>query len=204
MTNDWPRRWTAFWLAMIFEGSLGLLAWAIGWAVDQPPWQKLFWNPGDFVLGLVATVPLLAVFGLCVGASWRPLVRIRRICDEVIRPFFAASSVLELAAISGIAAVGEEMLFRGVMQAGLERWLGQWTGILASSVLFGAAHLITPTYGVLVTLEGIYLGWVYAASGNLMVVIVAHGLYDFLALVYLQNVLISAPGAIVLRRPGAS
>ena len=75
----------------------------------------------------------------------------------------------------------------GILQTALARWLGLWPGILAAGMLFGTVHLITLTYGILVTLVGIYLGWCYAASGNLLGVIVAHGLYDFLALAYLTR-----------------
>jgi hypothetical protein len=141
----------------------------------------------DVAWGVAGTLPLLVVFAVCVRGPWQPLAHIRQICNEVIRPFFRSSSVLELALISLVAGIAEEMLFRGLLQGALSDWLGLWPGILATSVLFGVVHLITVTYGILVTLVGIYLGWSYEASGNLMVVIVAHGLYDFLALVYLAR-----------------
>ena len=185
MANEWPKRWTPFLLAVGFEGSLVLVAWVIGWAVGQSPWENLSWRPSDFILGIAATVPLLIVFAACVRLPWRPMARIRQICNEVIRFFFGSCSVAELAAISVMAGIAEEMLFRGLAQAALGRWLGLWPGILLASLLFGTVHLITVTYGIIVTFVGIYLGWCYAASGNLLVVIVAHALYDFLALVYL-------------------
>jgi len=185
MANQWLRPWTPFFLAVVFEGSLGLLAWAIGGAVGQSPWENLSWNAGDFALGVAATVPLLAGFALCMRVPWQPLARIRQSYHEVIRPFFGASTMVELAVIAMVAGIAEEMLFRGVVQAAVGRWFGLWPGIVAASVLFGAVHLITVTYGILAALVGIYLGWSYIASGNLLVVIVAHALYDFLALVYL-------------------
>lgn len=37
--------------------------------------------------------------------------------------------------------IGEEALFRGVVQTGLSEWLGPWGGWAAGSVLFGAAHI---------------------------------------------------------------
>ena len=54
--------------------------------------------------------------------------------------------------------------------------------LLLASLLFGLAHAITRTYVVLATVFGIYLGWLWTASGNLLVPIVAHALYDFVAL----------------------
>jgi membrane protease YdiL (CAAX protease family) len=46
-------------------------------------------------------------------------------------------------------------------------------------------HALTPTYALLAVLAGAYLGGVWLLSGNLLVVIVAHGIYDFVALLYL-------------------
>jgi membrane protease YdiL (CAAX protease family) len=54
--------------------------------------------------------------------------------------------------------------------------------------LFGALHALTPTYAILATLAGAYLGSVWLITGNLLVVIIAHGFYDFIALVYLLRV----------------
>ncbi len=167
--HEWPGRRALLLLAVLFEGSLAVLAWAVGWLTEQLPWRDVAWNARDLALGMAATLPLLAGFVLCVSLPWRPLARIRRVCDELIRPLFAAGTVLDLAVISLVAGVAEEFLFRGVLQPALGNWLGAWP----------------PTYGALATLVGIYLGWVYLATGNLLPAMVAHGLYDFVALCYI-------------------
>ena len=104
-----------------------------------------------------------------------------------MRPLFGACSVLELAAICALAGFGEEMLFRGVAQPVLERWLGAWGSVAATNAIFGIMHLITPTYAVLAGLMGVYLSCLWMGCQNLLVVIVAHALYDFLALLYLTR-----------------
>jgi membrane protease YdiL (CAAX protease family) len=114
-----------------------------------------------------------------------PLARIKQFCREVVRPIFAPCTLLDLALISACAGIGEELLFRGVIQAALSRPLGTGLGLAAASLLFGLLHPITPVYIVLAGLMGAYLGAVWLASGNLLVVIIAHGLYDFLILAYL-------------------
>ncbi|HEV3237849.1 MAG TPA: CPBP family intramembrane glutamic endopeptidase, partial [Gemmataceae bacterium] len=81
--------------------------------------------------------------------------------------------------------IGEEMLFRGFTQAALATWLGIWWALVLASVLFGLLHAITLTYAVLASLAGAYLGLVWIATDNLLAVIVAHALYDFVALTYL-------------------
>ena len=52
-------------------------------------------------------------------------------------------------------------------------------------MLFGLAHPITPFYAILAGLIGVYFGWLMIASENLLVPVVAHGAYDFVALIYL-------------------
>ena len=89
--------------------------------------------------------------------------------------------------ISIVAGIGEELLFRGVLQVVLIGWLGLTFGIILASVVFGLLHAVTPTYAVLATIIGIYFGWFAWASGNLLGPIVAHSVYDFAALAYLTR-----------------
>ncbi len=85
-----------------------------------------------------------------------------------------------------LAGVGEEMLFRGVFQAAFEFWSDSpWVALALASVVFGLMHAVTGGYVVLATLMGAFLGWLWLINGNLLTVVVAHGLYDFLALLYL-------------------
>lgn len=86
------------------------------------------------------------------------------------------------------AGVGEEALFRGVIQTELERDLGSWGGLGASSALFGLAHVggINQTTAVKQFLEpgtaGFILGRLYQTSGyNLKKSIAAHFYYDTLS-----------------------
>ena len=51
--------------------------------------------------------------------------------------------------------------------------------------MFGLVHAITPTYFVLASLAGAYLGGVYALTGDIAAPIVAHAVYDFVVLLVL-------------------
>jgi membrane protease YdiL (CAAX protease family) len=55
--------------------------------------------------------------------------------------------------------------------------------LIASSIIFGLVHAVTPLYALLATLVGIYLGLAmdYGGERNLLTPIIIHGLYDFLA-----------------------
>jgi len=61
--------------------------------------------------------------------------------------------------------------------------------ILVSALLFGSVHAITALYAVIATFAGIYFGYLQVANDHTLVVpMIAHGLYDFLALLYAHYV----------------
>jgi membrane protease YdiL (CAAX protease family) len=185
MQGDPPPAVPVVWAGIALEGGLGLLAVLLGWACRQPPLAEFRWGGADAALGAVATVPMLLIFFACVRWPVGPLARIRRLSEEFIRPLFASCTAAELGLLALAAGLGEEMLFRGFLQSLLVQYIHFWPGLVAASVVFGLLHLITPTYAVLAALLGLYLGYLFAATHNLLTVIIAHALYDFIALAYL-------------------
>jgi membrane protease YdiL (CAAX protease family) len=179
---------SAVYVGLLFEGSLSLLALLLGWLFRRPPLEAVEFNLSGIGLGIAATLPMLAGFVLAIWLPLPAFQRLLRVFDQFGRPFFAAYTVLDLAVLSLAAGMGEELLFRGVVQAVLDRWWGPWAALPVASLLFGLLHALTPTYAVLATLAGLYLGGVWLLTGNLFVVIVAHAFYDLIALVYLLRV----------------
>lgn len=179
-------------LALATEGGVGLLALVLGWVLGYPLNDAVRWETAGWGWGALAAMPLFGVMALVVWLPWTPFRHLLETIDRTIVPLFRSCTLIDLALISALAGLGEEMLFRGVLQramAGL--WgpaAGPWLGLAASSVLFGMAHSISRTYAVLATIIGAYLGGLWMASENLLVPIVAHAVYDFLALVYLVRV----------------
>jgi uncharacterized protein len=98
--------------------------------------------------------------------------------------FKPVMALLAAIALGMAAGVGEEMLFRGVLQFELGRRFGNVAAVTVASVIFGALHAVTPMYAFLATLASIYFGWLYLMSGNLAVPIITHAVYDFGALLY--------------------
>src|SRR5438270_12510729 len=105
-----PRR--LVWLLALFEASLGLVAWVLGWLLGQPPLERFSWSPHDALIACAASVPLLALFLMILHLPWRPAAKIREVIDETLTPLFHSSSWIELLAVSVAAGIGEEMLFR--------------------------------------------------------------------------------------------
>lgn len=185
MLDDSPRRREVVFLVLLVEGGLGGLAAGLGWLIDCPTWQDIRWDWRDFVLAVGSTLPLVVIFLLCLRFPVGPLVRIKAFADDVIKPVFRACTLLDLAAISLLAGVGEELFFRGLLQGLFSRWFHPYVALAGASVLFGLLHAITPAYALLAALVGIYLGWLYVHIGNLLTPIIAHSLYDAFALTYL-------------------
>lgn len=173
----------------LFEGALVPAAILFGWLLGRPPLATFSFNLNDALLGVAATVPLLVVFWLCLVIPFRPFQNITQILDEMLVPSFRDCAVIQLLIIAALAGVGEEMLFRGVIQASAAVEIGGphgvWLGLLIAAVLFGLLHPITPTYAILAGLIGLYLGGIWLVCGNLLTPVVTHGLYDFVALMYL-------------------
>lgn len=168
-------------VALLFEGGLALLAFALGFATSVNPVQWLIWDWEAAAWGIGGALPLFAFFVLAYLAPLRALQEIKRFLLEVLGPALAACRWYELILVALFAGIGEELLFRGWLQVWLENW-GRAFALIGSNVVFGLAHFITPLYAVVAGLLGLYLGVLFDATGerNLLVPIVTHALYDYL------------------------
>jgi hypothetical protein len=176
-------------MAVLMEGGMGLVAVALGWLLGMNPldlvagdWSALLW-------GCLAALPALGALALSERLPFWPFNDVTDVVDRLIRPVFAGMSVPELAVISALAGIGEELLFRGLLQEGLARWIGEptgvWIALFAASALFGLLHPMSGAYVLLAAMMGLFLGGLWIATGNLLVPIVTHAVYDFLGLVWL-------------------
>ncbi len=177
--------------AALFEGGLAIFALSLGWAFDIPPMASFRWSWIDFGWGVAATIPPLGLLGLCLYLPWRPFQRILRLLNQTILPLFRECRLIEIAMISVLAGLGEEMLFRPIVQEGLAHWIGSpygtVLGLIAAATIFGLLHGMTVTYAILAGVIGLYLGSIWLLTGNLLVPITVHALYDFLALAALTK-----------------
>lgn len=91
--------------------------------------------------------------------------------------------IINVICIAGLAAVGEEFLFRGMVQRLLiKMFKTPWPGIIITAFLFSSMHM--QFYGFLPRFAlGILLGAIYWYSGSLWTAILAHFVYDALLIV---------------------
>lgn len=151
-------------------------------------------------VGLVGALHLFLAARPLEGVGYTHLVRRRELALAVAAFIVFAAVALPIGLATGFLAWGphggavrvaltplliylatgipEELLFRGLIQNLLGRWLGARTALAIASVVFGLAHLPDPRYVLLATLAGVAYGWVYRRTGKITASAVTHALVD--------------------------
>ncbi len=170
---------TACW----FEGSLILVAMALGWFADIDPFVNINFSEQALLYGLLGTLPLVLVFAALYQMDFAALRKIRQIMLDTMGASMDKLHWVDLLVLAAIAGIAEELLFRGVLQPWMETVWGMTAGLIVSNVVFGLVHAVTPLYALLAGLVGAYLGLSmdYGGERNLLTPIVIHGAYDFVA-----------------------
>ena len=173
--------------AILFEGSLIIIAAILAWIFGVPLLADFNWEWKATLLGLSSTLPLLAFFAWLLQSDYPAFIEVRDFLNTFVVQVFGKWSVLQLAALSVTAGIGEEILFRGVLQPGMSQWTSPVIGLLIASFAFAVCHALTKAYFISTFVIGIYLSIVWQAADNLLAPIVTHAVYDFLALLYFMK-----------------
>lgn len=199
---------------MLFLQFLGLYlipCWLFAYFSDpQPlryiglkkPAKPVFWVLG--VASLIIAIPLVEYTGLInrqmhFGPLQEWMQTRENEAMQQIKFLLSKHNVGELITniifIALFAGIGEELLFRGVLQRlFIKAFKSPWPGILVTAFLFSAMHLqffgFIPRF-----LMGVLLGAVYWYSGSLLVAMVAHFFYDafIISLAYAQPQMVNDP-----------
>ncbi len=182
VTDAESKKW--FRVTCLFEISLLAVAGVIAMFTKSSLSENFHWRIQDVLIAAGASLPPFLLFVRSLCSTRKPTVEIRLALERTLGRTFRNFSMLQLAVVSVLAGVCEEVLFRAVVQRGLAESFGAGVGLLASACLFGLAHSITPFYALVTGVAGFYLGTLWMLTGNLLTPIFAHALYDFLALVY--------------------
>jgi membrane protease YdiL (CAAX protease family) len=169
-------------LAIGTQSLLILVAWLASRGLQlNPSWGE---PRRDIVIGLLAALVLAAINYVLLEhlpGGWI-VDGVRAVYRELLIPLFSRVSRPGIVLIGIAAGIGEEWLFRGVLQPTL--------GLAPASILFGLAHVggsrMLP-FGVWATAMGFALGALAIATGGLLAPIVAHGVYDIVALEYIRR-----------------
>jgi membrane protease YdiL (CAAX protease family) len=152
------------------------------------------WGLGGSLLPkhlLLAVVTYVAIWPVCAGLLHLTRVLILWAYPDytlpahgTVRTLFAedvAPQVKMVTVISAVilAPVVEELLFRGLLQPALARWLrSPWRGVLLSAGAFGVFHYSVSDTILTLTFFGIVLGYAYARTRSLILVILLHAVFN--------------------------
>jgi membrane protease YdiL (CAAX protease family) len=103
---------------------------------------------------------------------------------EFIRPTDAVSFVLVFVGMCALVPLAEEMVFRGLVQQIFSRNMGGVVGFILAGLIFGAVHLNAHLL-ISICFFGVFLGFVYYATGNLTNTIISHSVFNTVALLQL-------------------
>ncbi|MDD5578653.1 MAG: CPBP family intramembrane metalloprotease [Methylobacter sp.] len=175
--------------ACYFEASLVLVALILGWLADINPFENIYFSETAITYGLIGTAPLFLLFLTLEHLPGESIEKIRKLLLETLGPGLHRYHWADLFILSAIAGISEEVVFRGVIQPWMESSWGITAGLIGSNIIFGLVHAVTPLYAVLAALVGIYLGLSldYGGDRNLLIPIIIHSLYDFLAFIALMR-----------------
>lgn len=161
-------------LAASVQGGVVLFACLIGWGIGIDPWSLVRWEGRSFAFGVLAVVPMLGLYSFSPG--------LRKLAIDALGESLSQCRWYELVILAILAGVGEELLFRGVIDSGLSR-INPWFALIASNVAFGLLHAMSRNYFLATTGIGLAMHFLANATGerNLLAPMVAHGVYDYIA-----------------------
>jgi len=172
------------WLAV--GGAAVALGVAV-WVADREQAGRLLRpSPRLLAVGAAAGVAMAAVTALLYPVLARRLPFIAPDTALLYSAFRAPSLAVASIALAPVV-VGEELVWRGVVQAALTRRFGGPFGVVCAAVAYALAHaaLGSPVLVAVALLCGIAWGALRAASKSLVPPLVAHLVWDALVLLWL-------------------
>ena len=181
--------------AVQVEGGLAILAIVIAWFAGIPLRDMFIFETFPVLIALVAIVPMLVFCRFVYVLPLKTVEFTRRFLQSVYCDFIRHCSVTQLLLVAIMSGIGEELLFRGVIQTSMTNAFGGETrglaiGIVLTSLLFGVVHPINKLYVFLCFVIGIYLGLLFVWFGNNLVVpVIMHALYNFILFLALPQMI---------------
>ncbi len=165
----------------VLPSACGILFLGAVLSIFQSSWQwlgELAWAAIPYGILLGVTFYLIGFAASCT--SWtrtRSMTELLATLNQLFQNFTWPQIII----VSLLAGIGEEWLIRAVLQGFLVDSFGPVVGIVAASLIFGLLHFMTKTYVLLTFLLGSLFGVAFYLSNSLLLVMIAHAVYDILA-----------------------
>lgn len=187
---------------MVFTASLAVITFALAYIAKidilsaiAPP--RAIAILSDLLIGIAATLPLALLLFFFMRTTYRPLVEFRNAQIAYFANIGITFTWPVIIALGLMAGIGEELLFRGVLQEWAGRHMPMIAAIIVTNIVFGLLHMRTVLYALIAGFVGIYMGVLYLATDDLLVPITTHALYDMIAFYVTRNA-IAAHSAMAL------
>ncbi len=163
--------------------SLTLVAVSVALTFNHSYHWSLLGNVGWWSLGLgvalaiiVFLVPVWLISHrlLALPSFYQLMSQLHLMVKELTWP--------QILVISILAGIGEELLFRGLLQSWLAQVIGVYSAIVLSSIIFGLLHAMTRYYFTFTFLLSLCFAWLFHATQSMLLLITLHAVYDIIAL----------------------
>ena len=140
--------------------------------IEELSMQKSLKDTGiGFLWGMLMMAAVIGIFALC---GWY----------KIIGCSFNVAFVYRYQMAYFVVAVGEEIVFRGIMFRLLDSQFNLWVALIISAIVFGAAHIINPNATVVSTVgislaTGVLFGLLFKCYRTLWVPIGIHWSWNF-------------------------
>ena len=201
---DSPIEWRNFMRGILLLNHLTsflLPALLTGWLFYRRNWAHLLSlqarpKAAKLVLGVFFVMTAFPLAQIAIGANiwlverinWlKPLVEMESDTGQLVEGLLVMTSPWELffslVVIGLVPAIGEEMVFRGLLQQSLMRWVKRPTiAIILTALLFSLIHLQVQRF-LAIFLLGLVLGLLFYWTKNLWICIAAHFLNNAMQVV---------------------
>lgn len=164
------------------EALLALVGLSLAWGFSVPLFMEVTTRAVVLALGVTGILLVVNFFLYRAGRRWEGASGVYAFLEDDVFPLFRGASVAQIVVLGSLAGLGEEIFFRGLLQPVI--------GLPAASLVFGLLHgparRLWPLAAWAVVM-GAVLGALYQLTGNLLVPILIHGLYDGIALEYVSR-----------------
>ena len=140
--------------------------------IEELSMQKSLKDTGiGFLWGMLMMAAVIGIFTLC---GWY----------KIIGCSFTVACIYRYLMAYFVVAVGEEIVFRGIMFRLLDSQFNLWVALIISAIVFGAAHIINPNATVVSTVgislaTGVLFGLLFKYYRTLWVPIGIHWSWNF-------------------------
>lgn len=166
---------------------LGIAAMGLSLVLGVPLAPQIQLDINDFLIGVIATLPLVIFLWWFSNTALEHFAAFRNSQIKFFSEIGFTFTPARIAVLAIGAGISEELLFRGVLQTWMAGFVPLVFAIVLSNMLFGVLHMRTVLYAFIAGLVGVYLGILYAATGNLLAPMAAHAFYDAVALEYTRR-----------------